>query len=206
MSKLFFTSDTHYGHANVIKYCNRPFRDVEEMREVLINSWNAAVSPGDTVIHMGDFSFHEREVASVLPRLNGTKHLVLGNHDKPHPSNKGRTQEKFLDWVSRYKDLGFEQVRVEAALETSYGMFRMCHLPYEDKEDVYQDGTARLTKYRPTDDGLPLLCGHVHERWLTKLTTNGTLMINVGVDAPGAPWFMRPASLEEVLRVYGSNS
>lgn len=204
---IFFTSDTHYGHANVIKYCNRPFRDIVEMREVLINSWNAAVGPADLVYHLGDFSFHEREVATVLPRLNGRKILILGNHDKPHPSNKGRTPEKYLHWVSEYRKLGFQSVYTHLELDLpDTAKFLLCHLPYEDPEDVYQDGTARLTKYRPKDEGLTLICGHVHERWLTKRTSNGTLMINVGVDAPGAPWYMRPASIDEVLKVYESNS
>lgn len=80
--KVYFTSDTHFGHANIIKYSNRPFADVMEMDETLIRLWNAAVGPKDVVYHLGDFSLgtpdHLRRIRS---RLNGVIHLILGNHD-----------------------------------------------------------------------------------------------------------------------------
>jgi calcineurin-like phosphoesterase family protein len=177
------------------------------MREVLINSWNAQVGPTDLVYHLGDFSFHEREVEAVLHRLNGTKHLILGNHDKPHSSNKGKTPEKYHTWVQKYLDLGWASVQTQLELVLEDERFALCHFPYEDVEDTYQDQptTIRYLKHRPKDEGLTLLCGHVHERWLTKRTSNGTLMLNVGVDAPGATWYMRPASLEEVLNEIKKN-
>lgn len=81
-SKLFFTSDTHFGHSNIIKYCNRPFSDITSMREELILRWNAKVPHDATVFHLGDFSFLPRdEVAEILNRLNGQVILVAGNHD-----------------------------------------------------------------------------------------------------------------------------
>ncbi len=56
MSNIWFTSDTHFGHANIIRFCDRPFKDIQEMNERLIANWNAVVRPGDSVYHMGDFS------------------------------------------------------------------------------------------------------------------------------------------------------
>ena len=53
----FFTSDTHFGHENIIKYCGRPFKDVEKMNERLIKNWNEVVKDTDTIFHLGDFSF-----------------------------------------------------------------------------------------------------------------------------------------------------
>ena len=80
---IHFTSDTHFGHANVIKYSNRPFSDAASMDEALILNWNAVVAPTDTVWHLGDFGFTKhQELETILRRLNGTKHLVFGNHDK----------------------------------------------------------------------------------------------------------------------------
>jgi len=81
--KVFFTSDTHFGHSNIIQYCNRPFCDVDEMDETLIVNWNAVVSPGDLVYHMGDFAFAKTpdEINFYLGFLNGQVHLVKGNHD-----------------------------------------------------------------------------------------------------------------------------
>jgi calcineurin-like phosphoesterase family protein len=79
----FFTSDTHFGHANIIRFCNRPFRNVEEMNEALIENWNLVVSEDDTVFHLGDFAFGGSNVwKSIIPRLNGHINLIIGNHDR----------------------------------------------------------------------------------------------------------------------------
>jgi calcineurin-like phosphoesterase family protein len=83
---VFFTSDFHLFHNNVLKYDNRPFTDVNEMHVVLEGGWNEVVKPNDIVIYLGDLSFARREdkasVESMLNRLNGTIHFVMGNHDK----------------------------------------------------------------------------------------------------------------------------
>jgi calcineurin-like phosphoesterase family protein len=78
----FFTSDTHFGHANIIKYCKRPFADTQEMDNTLIHNWNAIVRPKDTVYHLGDFAVGGGPAAPYLRRLNGTIYFCLGNHDK----------------------------------------------------------------------------------------------------------------------------
>lgn len=80
---LFFTADSHFGHHNVIRYCNRPYENAAEMNEKLINNWNSVVPPKGTVYHLGDF-FMGNSIfwEPVLNRLNGEIHLVKGNHDK----------------------------------------------------------------------------------------------------------------------------
>jgi len=79
---IFFTSDTHFNHANIIKYCNRPFKTVEEMNNYLVNAWNAVVKPEDTIFHLGDFAFGGSQVWNdYAHKLNGHKILILGNHD-----------------------------------------------------------------------------------------------------------------------------
>ena len=79
---VWFTSDTHFGHANIIGYSQRPFASIEEMDAVLICNWNARVGPQDEVWHLGDFTFRSEKAADLyLKRLNGRKHLVWGNHD-----------------------------------------------------------------------------------------------------------------------------
>ena len=60
-SQIFFTADTHFGHANIIKYCHRPFATVEEMDDALVRNWNAVVSPDATVFHLGDFALDSKE-------------------------------------------------------------------------------------------------------------------------------------------------
>ena len=78
----FFTSDWHFGHANIIKYSNRPFADKYEMDRSIIVSHNSVVQPEDTVYFLGDIGFSDYQyVAKVINRLNGIIHLVKGNHD-----------------------------------------------------------------------------------------------------------------------------
>lgn len=80
----FFTSDTHFGHANIIRYCSRPFASTQEMDESMIANWNAVVRPDDEVWHLGDFAHGAdgKHVRAVFHRLNGVKRLVVGNHDR----------------------------------------------------------------------------------------------------------------------------
>lgn len=79
----FFTSDLHFFHNNIIKYCNRPFANADEMNEGLISGWNETVSPEDHTYILGDVSFGGRDATlHVLSRLNGTKTLIEGNHDE----------------------------------------------------------------------------------------------------------------------------
>jgi calcineurin-like phosphoesterase family protein len=82
--KVFFTSDLHFGHANIIKYCNRPFKTTQEMDDLLISKWNTVVTPDDYVYVVGDFAFNrgKNNYIQLLTRLNGTKILIVGNHDK----------------------------------------------------------------------------------------------------------------------------
>jgi len=79
----FFTSDEHYGHTNIIKYCDRPFSSVKEMDEELIKRHNEVVKSGDIVIHAGDFTLRktEREVMNYIRRLNGSHIFLRGSHD-----------------------------------------------------------------------------------------------------------------------------
>ncbi len=79
---IYFCSDLHFGHKNIVKYCNRPFADVDDMNEKLIQNWNDVVAPTDSVYILGDLTFAKPEkTVEILDRLNGSKYLILGNHD-----------------------------------------------------------------------------------------------------------------------------
>ena len=78
---VFFTADTHFSHASIISFCDRPFRDTQDMDEALVANWNRRVGPDDTVFHLGDFCWRKGNGLSLLARLRGRKHLILGNHD-----------------------------------------------------------------------------------------------------------------------------
>lgn len=78
----YFIADTHFGHANIIGSCHRPFKDVAEMNRTLIANWNARVADDDDVYVIGDFAFRcAGSVAKIAHQLKGRKHLVIGNHD-----------------------------------------------------------------------------------------------------------------------------
>lgn len=80
--KTWFTSDTHFGHTNIIKFCNLPFENAQEMDEEIIHNWNRVVGKEDIVYHLGDVSFrNKQETISIFKQLNGRKHLIQGNHD-----------------------------------------------------------------------------------------------------------------------------
>ena len=79
---MFFTSDTHFNHTNIIQYCQRPFKSTDEMNEAMIDNWNSIVGEDDTVFHLGDFCLGgAAEWNKILNRLNGRIYLILGNHD-----------------------------------------------------------------------------------------------------------------------------
>lgn len=81
--RTFFYSDPHFGHEAIIRYCSRPFKDVAEMDRALISNWNETVGPADEVWLLGDVFFCQaKEAHRILDQLNGSIHLVLGNHDK----------------------------------------------------------------------------------------------------------------------------
>jgi calcineurin-like phosphoesterase family protein len=112
----FITSDPHYFHQNILKYQadTRPYGSVVEMNEVLIERHNATVSPHDHVWFVGDFSFGKlQETRNVLRRLNGIKHLVLGNHDMLITKNLAEFTQSTSDHstfasVDTYKELKFK--------------------------------------------------------------------------------------------------
>ncbi|PJI56035.1 metallophosphoesterase [Methylobacterium radiotolerans] len=82
---VWFTSDHHFGHANIIPLCRRPFSDAAEMDETMIERWNAVVGTQDEVWHLGDFAHRcgPNRVAEIFGRLRGRAiHLVRGNHDR----------------------------------------------------------------------------------------------------------------------------
>lgn len=169
--KFFLTSDTHFGHANIIRLSNRPFDSVEQMNEAMVENWNAVVGNEDAVFHLGDAVMGKfEENVKILGRLNGIKFLVPGNHDRVSSVEKEARRERFRPF---YEDNGFIILDEHYVLNFGGIDFNISHYPYEgDSHD--QD---RHVDLRPVRDGKPLLHGHVHEKWRTRGD-----MFNVGVD------------------------
>lgn len=91
----FFTADEHYGHKNIIAYCKRPFKTVEEMNEILIDNHNAVVGRKDITVHAGDFCFPRRE--QYVRYLNGNHIFIRGNHDHKGDKFYGEIYEKTIE-------------------------------------------------------------------------------------------------------------
>lgn len=107
---VWFTSDLHLGHANVIKYCKRPFKDADEMDETLVRNWNSVVRPGDRVYVLGDLCFHKPEKAKqTIGRLMGNIYLIAGNHDRDGMLKA--CGDRFI-WIKDYFELKHEGQKV----------------------------------------------------------------------------------------------
>lgn len=163
----FFYSDPHFFHAGVIKYENRPFRDVAHMNEELVARYNRVVGPTSNVLWLGDCTFAGHgATAALFKRLNGKRSLVRGNHDRGFGS---------------MLRLGFDLVADELRI-SSYGMeLRACHFPpatYYDKRHAKR-GPDKHNERRPVlGRGERLIHGHTHG--LKKRVGN---CLNVGVEA-----------------------
>lgn len=108
-------ADTHLSHHNIIGYEKRPFKDIEEMDKMMIENWNNIVKPEDTIYHLGDVIMAKKEKQfELLPKLNGNKILVLGNHD-------------LRVTKTRWRDLGFNEV----VMEIFHKDLWMTHYPQE---------------------------------------------------------------------------
>ena len=113
---IYFTADTHFGHENVIRFCNRPFSCAAEMDEALIENWNRRVKGGDTVYILGDMFFRSVNFLEILARLKGKKRLIVGNHDG--------------SWMTKADVAGYFE-SIDPFLETTDGQraLTLCHYP-----------------------------------------------------------------------------
>ena len=124
MNRVFFTSDTHFGHKNIIRYCNRPFDDVKSMNNEMIDRWNSVVGKNDTVYHLGDFAFATpEEISEIISKLNGFITLVYGNHDKT--IKKSKDLQKQFNIVRDYYEISIN----DDSLTTGSQKIVLCHYP-----------------------------------------------------------------------------
>lgn len=178
MANLYLTSDLHLGHANIIRYTNRPFKSVEEMDKALIHNANMRVKEEDTVIHVGDFCFKNSpngkegeglpiHSKNYIKQLIGRWIFIRGNHDR-----KNSVDTKIERLVLKVGGIDIN----------------VCHRP--------EDAIIEDDKYYPLN-----LVGHVHTNWHTKeICKNGkySLLLNVGVDVNK---FM-PLAFDEIKSIF----
>lgn len=115
---IWVISDTHFNHANILTFTDkvgkptREFSSVEEMNETMIDRWNSVVKQGDKVYHLGDVFFGDKAAFSKLwPRLNGSKRLVVGNHDDVKFLSAGSFFQKVFMWRA-FRDFGLLMTHV----------------------------------------------------------------------------------------------
>ena len=192
----WFTSDTHFSHRNIIKYSNRPFRDISHMDEVLINNWNEVVAWDDTVYHLGDVALGDKtRWESIFSRLNGHKILVTGNHDAVFMGNKQRYREKYEHLYDAFDEV---HDNLRGVWLDNGTIVDLSHFPYDGDS---HDGD-RYTEYRLHDGGRTLIHGHTHAEFekmgmdsRVSKSKRGTLQIHVGQDS----WGYKPVSEDEVI-------
>jgi len=167
--KNYLTSDTHFGHAKIIEYCDRPFKSLEEMNEKIIYNWNEIVKPEDIVFFLGDFCFRNSpggiqgepyKYEHYASRLNGHIAFFLGNHD-----HRASFKTKLINGVARFANQNFW----------------LTHNP------VYANPDYAIN-----------LVGHVHGAWKIKqieIKDKKTIVYNVGVDVHN----FRPITFDKVI-------
>lgn len=175
----FFSSDLHFYHRNVIKYCNRPFEPtkegVQEMNDYLIKKHNELVKPEDTWYFLGDFGFAgNKQLREIIAKLNGKKIAICGNHDRG---------------ATKMVDLGFDFACYEMVLNIGGHRCRLSHFPYRPTEEEiealgYDD--RHLDKRPPRIPGEFLLHGHSHS---SKDKILKPWALDIGVDGHNyKPW------------------
>lgn len=167
---VYFTADNHFGHENVIRFCDRPFGSAAEMNKTMICLWNERVHKNDTVYVLGDMFFRCENIEEILKQLKGKKYLIVGNHDE--------------SWLRKFDATAYFE-NITKFLETSDGQHKLVlsHRPlvswdherraYMIHGHIHNDTSA---------DFWPLLC--VRKRAL-----------NAGVDVNG----FHPVTFEELL-------
>lgn len=167
---LYFISDTHFHHKNIIKYCGRP----EDHNDLILENLKV-VGSEDTLVHLGDVAFTDRQRAiEIVDELPGAKKiLVMGNHDKHSKIGKG-------SWTTVFP---YRQV-VYWTLEGK--KFALSHRPEE------------LNDIRHVD---VVLHGHIHDEGEPYHWRNKILWVNLCVEQ----WNYRPVSLTEILSLSGVN-
>ena len=173
---IYFTSDLHFYHENIIKAVKRPFKNAEQMNDTLIKNWNNKVQPHDEIYILGDFTMKGYTFATeALCQLKGRKHLIKGNHDKfadsPH------FEKSLFESISDYKQIDY--------MNTKFILF---HYPILEWNHFFR-GSIHLH-------------GHQHNKPEYNLENlkNGIKRYDVGVDANN----MTPVSADEIIAFFSA--
>lgn len=188
MAETWLTSDLHLGHDFVARL--RGFDDHQDHDTTIARNWDRRVQPGDQVWVLGDVAMN-----GWAARLNwftqrpGTKHLVLGNHDRAHPLHRSAHAH-----LRTYLEV-FETVQVAAQLRHRGRSLLLSHFPYGGEGETRTEHEDRYTQWRLRDEGGVLLHGHVHDTVRVRRSAADSTMVHVGLDA----WGLAPVTLTEAV-------
>lgn len=185
---IYFTSDEHYHHANILTYAGRPFNNVDHMNESMIAQHNAVVGEDDQVLHLGDFTFQKVGVAChILRRLKGTHFFIRGNHDKWN-----RQELPAKDVIEQCNTLIGSRKLI--GIQDYYEMnphghhIVLCHFP--------------MVTWHKSHRGSMHLHGHCHATLNDMNEASGVKRLDVGVDSAARHLGVyRPFSLTEVIAI-----
>lgn len=169
--KIYIISDTHFNHANIIKYCNRPFVNVEEMNDTIISNWNNIVRKDDIVYHLGDFLLGSKfDLKNIVDKLNGTIYLIRGNHDRLTTKS--------------YEDCGIIVLKNAPIILDDYKVL-LSHRPLPDSmiKDKYIN-----------------MHGHIHERKLEDIYDNNLFNKNKHINVSCDVLNFKPILLTNALK------
>lgn len=172
---IYFTSDTHFNHSNIINLNNRPFNNLNHMHQTLINNWNSYITDYDEVYILGDFSYKgtTEDTMKVLKKLKGKKHLIIGNHDTYIKDDN--FDKSLFEWIKDYHVLDYKERK-----------FVLFHYP--------------ILEWHGFFSGNIHLYGHVHNCTKNpvqkeRLKILGANAFNVGVDVNN----FYPVSINDIL-------
>lgn len=170
-SNIFFTSDLHFWHKNIIRYADRPYKNVDEMNDSIIDNWNAKIGKKDTVYILGDVSFKGlKDTQHLLDQLNGKKVLIIGNHDNPS--------------IISYFDEKYDMLGLDV-MDDEEGMLVHCHLCHYP-----------LEQWNKMAHGSINLHGHCHGS-IDEDDKHNHKRLDVGVDSHN----MTPISWNEIKEI-----
>lgn len=186
MSKIFFTSDTHFGSDRVRDLSRRPFKTVAEMDNTIINNWNSVVEKDDIVYHLGDFGDYSR-----AEELNGRIKLFSGNYEM---DSLGYSIDEFAKAFKPFNDNIINEVvnkcdKLKRKFNFNQVLYTLANCPF----DITIEGLGKVSiTHRPEDCNKDLFClfGHIHKLQMVK-----KFGLNVGIDCHNS----YPISLDDVL-------
>ena len=194
---IYLFSDTHFFHDKIAQL--RGFSNYKQHDEQLILNINKRVNANDDLYLLGDIVMASNgktwsDNLSIVNRLNGHKHLIVGNHDRCAPNNKNGHKHKevflqYFDTVSEYAEISYKGIT-----------FMLSHYPYDETDDGFVGAAANASEYEQyqlRDSGTPVIHGHTHSEQLLTHSRLGTPQINVNAESTN----LKPVIINDVLKL-----